>query len=182
MLLSSLLSFAGGVIWIWKGIELSILPPGNPEFGYYRSSHFTIMPWLGFGLACIGIGLIGLNLLLAKPGPFTRGSFVAALIGCILYFFGTVIRLSMDLSNNYEFTQPIGIILAILGLLLFSLNLLVKKLLPLTCRLLLLIGAISLAFFNDQFTTSWTALPFGLCWIGLSVYLFVKFLKFSPNP
>jgi hypothetical protein len=55
-IISSLISFTGGIIWIWKGGELSILPPGNPEIGYYRSSHSVIIPWLGFGIACIGIG------------------------------------------------------------------------------------------------------------------------------
>jgi hypothetical protein len=173
------LSFAGGAIWVWKGSELSVLSPANPEIGYYRSSHFVIMPWLGFGLACIGIGLTGLFVLLSQAGRFTRLSFVVALIGCFLYFFGTLTRLSMDLSIEFEPTQPIGIIMSIIGLLLFSISMLRLKLLPLICRLLLLISALSLLIFNDQYITSWSSIPFGLSWIGLGLFLFFKF-KASP--
>jgi hypothetical protein len=182
ILFCSLLSFIGGIIWIWMGGQLSVLPPANTEIGYYRSSHFDIMPWLGFGLACIGIGFTGLYVLLPHSGRLSRLSFAVALIGCFIYFFGTLTRLSMDLSIEYDPIQPIGFIMAIIGLLSFSLSMLRSKFLPLYCRLLLLISAFSLLIFNDQYLTSWSSIPFGLSWIGLGLFLFLKFLGNStPN-
>lgn len=181
ILIGSLTAFIGGIIWITMGAQLSILPSANPELGYYRSSHFVIMPWLGFGLACIGIGLTGLYVLLSQAGRLTRLTFAISLIGCLLYFFGTLTRLSMDLSIEYDPIQPIGIIMAIIGLLSFSINMLKSIRLPLYCRLLLLISALSLLVFNDQYITSWSSIPFGLSWIGLGLFLFLKFLERSRN-
>lgn len=171
ILISSVMCLIGGAIWLWKGGQLSVLPPADPELGIYRNSHFVIMPWLGLGLACIGIGLVGVKVLLTQVGRVTRFSYVVALIGCFTYFLGTVIRLFMDLSVQYDFIQPIGFILAAIGLLVFSLSVIRSKLLPWFCRLLLLISALSLLIFNDQYITAWSSIPFGLSWIGVGLSL-----------
>ncbi|WP_188177506.1 hypothetical protein [Paenibacillus sedimenti] len=58
-LITALSALIGGMIWLRMGFELSLMPTGNPKDQVYRSSQ-SFMPWFGCGIACIGVGLVGL--------------------------------------------------------------------------------------------------------------------------
>jgi len=170
-LITGLFALIGGIIWLYFGVELSMLDPGMPSEHFYRNSQ-PLMPWLGIGLFCIGIGLTGLYVSIACPQRLARWTFIVALVGCVLYLFGTISRISMDLGSQYEFVMPIGYLMTAVGLLGFSGSVLRSNLLPIWCKVLLLLSAVLLLTFNDQFITSWSSVPFGISWIGLSLYLF----------
>jgi hypothetical protein len=175
-LITGLTALLGGIIWLCVGFKLSMLPPGNPGYNLYRNSQL-FMPWFGYGMACIGIGLVGLYVSAKGVVQFAQWSLIVSLIGSFLYLFGTISRLSMNLSVQYEAAQPIGFLMTIFGILFFNISLLRSKLLPSWCRVLLILSVGSLLIFNDQFITSWSSVPFGISWIGLSVYLFMSFFQ-----
>ncbi|MGC5326679.1 hypothetical protein [Brevibacillus sp. SYSU BS000544] len=175
-LITALSALIGGMIWLRMGFELSMMPPGNPDAQIYRSSQ-SLMPWFGCGIACIGIGLAGLYASLKDAKRSARWALNVTLLGSFLYLFGTISRISIDLSIQYEAAQPIGFLITIAGLLFFSVSMLKSQLLPFWTRVLLLLSSVSLLIFNDQFITAWSSVPFGISWMGLSVYLFRKFAQ-----
>ncbi|WP_188178557.1 hypothetical protein [Paenibacillus sedimenti] len=179
-LITALSALIGGMIWLRMGFELSLMPTGNPKDQVYRSSQ-SFMPWFGCGIACIGVGLVGLYVSVKDAGRFVRWALIGTLLGCFIYLYGTISRISMNLSIQYEAAQPIGLLVTIAGLLFFSVSMLRSQLLPLWTRVLLLLSSVSLLIFNDQFITAWSSVPFGISWMGLSMYLFRRFAQAS-NP
>lgn len=180
ILIAALSALIGGVIWLWMGFELSLIPLGSPKDEIYRATR-SFQPWFGSGLACIGIGLSGLYLSAKGAGRSARWAVLLTLLGCFTYFYGTVSRIALDLRVQWEPTQPLGFLLSIAGLLFFSVSMMRSQLLPLWTRVLLLLSAVSLLLFNDQFITSWSSVPFGIAWVGLGLYLFRRFVQGS-NP
>ncbi len=167
---AGLAAIIGGFIWIFKGAALAVLPSGNPGRQQYRSSQ-SFMPWFGCGLACIGIAMAGLYRTTPVKTAFQRWSLRLAVLGSFLYCLGTLSRMSMNLSVQWEPVQPIGLLLAIVGMLLSSISVLRARVLPYWCRVLMLLGSLCLLIFNDQFITAWSSVPFGAVWIALGIYL-----------
>lgn len=175
-LIAGLSAFIGGIIWLRMGFELSLLPAGNPKDQVYRNSQ-SVMPWFGCGIACIGVGLTGLYVSVKDAGRLTRWALVGALLGCFVYLYGTLSRISMNLSIQFEAAQPIGLLVTIAGLSIFSVSMLKSQSLPSWTKVLLLLSSVSLLLFNDQFITAWSSVPFGISWMGLSAYLFRRFAQ-----
>jgi len=169
--IAAVAALLGGAVWLWKGVELSLLPVGRPEENVYRASH-GFMPWFGAALACVGIGATGLYASLPAKRKVAKWACATTIAGNALFLFGALNRMSMDMSVQYEPFQPIGFLVSIVGLLAFGIAVARTKPLSGWVRALPLAGAASLFAFNDQFVSSWASVPFGLVWIAASVHLF----------
>ncbi|HZG58713.1 hypothetical protein [Paenibacillus sp.] len=168
--LAALAAIAGGAIWAWTGAHISLMPPGDPGAGVYRDTH-SFMTRLGLGMALVTVGMTGVYASLRAPGRWTTGAYVAAAAGSLLYGVGTLVRSDMDMSVQFDPLQPLGFVLAMIGSLGFAARLTRSRDVPAWVKALLWVGAVSMVLFNDQFVTSWAAVPFGLSWVAIGGYL-----------
>ncbi|HYO06223.1 MAG TPA: hypothetical protein VER14_04500, partial [Phototrophicaceae bacterium] len=101
-----------------------------------------------------------------KPGKWASLGIVA---GALLYATGHGVR--QFLNGGWEPAVPLDFLTFILSLILFAIATRRTKVFPKWVGQVLLLSAISLLFFNDQFVTAWFAVPFGLVWIVLGAVI-----------
>jgi hypothetical protein len=162
----SLLGIIGGLIWLIFGSLLASTPPAVPGVSYRNASDFN--PTSGTGTLLLGIGMVGVLFALKHKGKGEMIGSVLFIVGSLFFFIGTMFRI--HLNGGFEPLKPIGFLLCLLGLFIFTFILFRKKSLPKYKQILFLICFISLLLFNDQYLTAWSSVPFGLSWIIIHIF------------
>jgi drug/metabolite transporter (DMT)-like permease len=158
----------GGLIWICAGTILALRPGNAPGVSFRAST--DVLPWLVLGLLLIAAMLYSLyrrqRALIETLGKWAAFSAIA---GAILYALGHVAR--QFLAGGWEPAVPTGFLIFILSSFTLAIATLRVVVYPKRVGIALLFGAVFLLFFNDQFATAWSAVPFGLTCIVLGLLM-----------
>lgn len=148
----------GGLVWIVSGMVMALRPGGYPPYSFRDT--LEVMPLLGVGLFLVG-GSLGVQLLeLKRHGG--RSFYIAAvfcLAGALFYPLGVLVRRHF-MEGAWEPFMPLGFLLVIAGSLLYGIAALLTNRLPKPVAALLILAALSLLGFNDQYTP-WMGIVFG---------------------
>ena len=156
------------MLWMGVGTVLSLRPASVPGASFRAS--MDLLPWLGLGLLLIAAMLFGLNYQQREQGGRLVGwAAKGAAVGAVLYALGHAIR--FFLKGAWEPAVPLGFLTFIFCLLLVGVATRRAGVFPKWFGSALLIAAIFLLFFNDQFVTAWLSVPFGVTWVVLGAVL-----------
>jgi hypothetical protein len=158
----------GGLLWVFAGTVLALRPASVPGVSFRAS--IDVLPWLGFGLLLFAVMLHSLNYQQRdKTGKLGKWTALIAIVSAALYASGHLVR--QFLKGGWEPAVPLGFLIFILSLFILAIATLRVRVYPKRVGIALLFAACSLLFFNDQFVTAWSAVPFGLTCIVLAVMM-----------
>lgn len=163
----------GGLLWVVGGLVLAGRPGGHPPHSFRATQ--DVMPLLGLGLFLIA-GSLGVQCLVLPPRG-ERSFYIAAtffFIGALFYPAGIMVRTSF-LDGAWEPLMPLGFLLVVAGGLLYGKAALATKLFSRPVSVLLLLAALLLPGFNDQYLP-WMGSVFGTV---VTVYAYVSRLGYK---
>ena len=170
---SGLFAIVGGILWTRFGIALGSLAVSLPG-GPYRDSG-SLLGWLNVSMLLIVIGSAGLHF--QQKGHSGK----LGMIGLGLSSVGAILwSVSSLIPSNYTDTaiMPLLVIPGILGItvgfLLAGIAFIQGKTLPPWVGGLLILASFVLLLFNDQYSTVWMIMPFGIIWTVLGGYSLFK--------
>ncbi|HEY1022051.1 MAG TPA: hypothetical protein VGE06_07045 [Flavisolibacter sp.] len=165
-----LLAAAGAVLWIMSGVALAVAPAGNPPYSF-RVPVMDVRFPLSFGLLLISTSL-GLSLLSVVTVSTRRFRIIQMMIFLSggLHFSGRLVRDAFLQNVGWEPLLPFGFLLFIGSLFTMGIFALRKKAVAPVTGVLMIVTALLLLFFNDQYLP-FMAVPFGFAVIALSAIL-----------
>lgn len=169
-LLLFLLAATGGILWIGSGVVLAMAPAGNPPHSFRVPAVDVRFP-LAFGLLLVSTSL-GFSLL-SVTGARSRAFRIIHLLIFLsggLHFCGRLVRDAFLQKTGWEPLLPLGFLLFIGSLFTMGVLTIRKKADAPVTGLLMILTALLLLFFNDQYLP-FMAIPFGLAVIVLSAFL-----------
>jgi hypothetical protein len=158
----------GGILWIYFGSVLALRPPRVPGISFRAST--DVLPWLGVGLllVALGVGAVSGHQPDAggTPGRWARRGVLA---GATLYALGHTARLY--LAGAWEPAVPFGFLTTIVCLILLGASLIREDVRFRGVGTAIVVSGLCLLLFNDQYHTAWAALPFGVIWVFIGLFL-----------
>lgn len=153
----------GAFLWITGGIVIFLRPAGHPPQSFRDT--LNVMPFFGLGILMIGIGIY--NLAGKERGLLLTASRIL-LFSSISYATGSLIRTAF-IPGKWEALMPLGFIGSAIGLLLYGIAARKRKLWSSFLSLLIIMSALILLCFNDQYLP-WVAIVFGSLMLAISVF------------
>jgi drug/metabolite transporter (DMT)-like permease len=139
-----------------------------PDISFRAST--DVLPWLGVGLLLIALTAGALSREpFSRAESWQRWASRSVVVGAVLYACGHAFR--QFLSGAWEPAVPLGLLLSVASLLVLGGSLLRTRLLPSGVGAAVLLSALLLLAFNDQYLTAWLSVPFGAIWTLLGLYL-----------
>jgi hypothetical protein len=167
----ALMLVGGGILWIYFGGVLALRPPRVPGISFRAST--DVLPWLGVGLLLVAVG-VGAIHQPGTSGPLWRWARRGMLAGAALYALGHTARLY--LAGAWEPAVPFGFLTTIVCLILLGVSLFREHVGLRRIGVSVVVSGLCLLLFNDQYQTAWAAVPFGVLWVLLGLYL----LRLTP--
>ena len=165
---SGLTAMLGGALWIVVWAIEGALPVAAP--GAYKTGFESFNFWSGLALLLIFLGLAGAYLRqIRQIGLIGHLGFALPWIGAALMGGG---RLGQVLGMGGVWVLVIlGAFASTVGTILFGIATLRARVLPLSCAVLLIVGALLLFVTDPENRQAFLALPFGMAWIWLGYAL-----------
>jgi hypothetical protein len=150
----------GAMLWIAAGLLLALRPSGHPPSTFRKSA--DLVPLLALGLVMIGVSS-GLKMLTFSKagGRVFKTACQAVVLSSLSYALGVLIRHVFLQATGWEPFMPLGFLAFIISWILLGVLSIKRGFLSRLTGLLMIISAISLLTFNDQYN------PYGAIGFGV---------------